>query len=51
MAAHETVAQILQRLEGDWKEVCETLDEQEKALVETYIRFLRQIARVCLEKG
>jgi hypothetical protein len=51
MAAHETVAQILQRLEGDWKEVCETLDEQEKALLNTYIGFLRQIACVCLEKG
>jgi hypothetical protein len=51
MTAHETVAQILQRLEGDWKEVSETLDEQEEALVETYIRFLRRVAQACLEKG
>jgi hypothetical protein len=51
MAAHETVGQILQRLEGDWKEVSETLDEQEWALVETYIGFLRRVAQACLEKG
>ena len=51
MAAHETVAQILQCLEGDWKEVCETLDEQEETLVETYIGFLWRVAQVCLEKG
>lgn len=51
MAAHETVAHILQCLEGDWKEVCEALDEQEEALVETYIGFLRRVAQVCLEKG
>jgi len=51
MVAHETVIQILQRLEGDWKEVCVTLDEQERALVETYLRFLRRVAQAYLEKG
>ena len=51
MTVHETVAQVLQRLEGDWKEVSETLDEQEEELVETYIRFLRRVAQACLEKG
>jgi hypothetical protein len=51
LAAHETVAQMLQRLEGDWEEVCETLNEQEWALVETYMGFLRRVAQVCLEKG
>ena len=51
MAAHETVGQIPQRLEGDWKEVSETLDEQEWALVETYMGFLRRVAQGCLEKG
>jgi len=43
--------ETFQRLEKEWKEVCGTLDEQEKALVNTYIGFLRQIARACLEKG
>jgi hypothetical protein len=51
MTAQEVIDQTVQRLEGEWKEVCRTLDEQEKVLVNTYIGFLRQIARVCLEKG
>ena len=51
MAAHETVGQILQGLEEEWKEVCGTLEEQERALVATYIGFLRRVAQVCLEKG
>ncbi len=51
MTAHGTTDETLQRLEKEWKEVCGTLDEQEKALVNTYIGFLRQIARACLEKG
>jgi len=51
MDAHEKIEQILQRLERDWKDVCETLAEQEWALVETYIGFLRRVAQACLERG
>jgi hypothetical protein len=51
MTAQGTADETLQRLEKEWKEVCGTLDEREKALVNTYIRFLRHIAHVCLEKG
>jgi hypothetical protein len=51
MTAHKTFAKTMQHLEGNWKEVCETLDEQEEALVETYVEFLRRIAQACLEKG
>jgi len=51
MTAHGMADETFRRLEKEWKEVCGTLDEQEKALVNTYIGFLRQIARACLEKG
>jgi hypothetical protein len=51
MTAHGTADETLQRLEKEWKEVCGTLDEQEKVLISTYIGFLRQIAHTCLEKG
>lgn len=50
MAANE-VAQTIQRLEEEWKEVRAMLDKQEKALVETYLRFLRRVAGACLERG
>ena len=50
MAANE-VAQTIQRFEEEWKEVRLALDKQEKALVETYLRFLRRVAKVCLERG
>lgn len=50
MAANE-VAQTIQRLEEEWKEVRVALDKQEKTLVETYLRFLRRVAKACLERG
>jgi len=51
MTAHERTDQTIQCLEGEWKEVCRTLDEQERALVETYLEFLRHVARTCLERS
>jgi hypothetical protein len=51
MTAHERTEQMIQRLEEGWKAVCTTLDKQERALVETYVGFLRHVARTCLEKG
>jgi len=51
MTAQGMADEMPQRLEKEWKEVCGTLDEQEKALINTYIGFLRQTAHVCLEKG
>jgi len=38
-------------LEKSWKDTCLVLNEQEKALIETYLAFLRGVARTCLEKG
>lgn len=38
-------------LEKSWKDTCLVLDDQEKALVETYLAFLRGVARTCLENG
>lgn len=38
-------------LEKEWKDTCRVLDQHEKALVETYLRFLRTVARTCLERG
>jgi hypothetical protein len=51
MAAYERIVQTIQRLEVEWKGVCTTLDEQEKALADTYVGFLRHVAQACLEKG
>jgi hypothetical protein len=51
MTAHERTDQTIQSLEGEWKEVSKTLDEQERAFVETYVGFLRRAAHACLEKG
>jgi len=50
MAANE-VAPTIQRLEEEWKETHVALDRQEKVLVETYLRFLRRVAKACLEAG
>ena len=50
MAANE-VAPTIQRLEEEWKETRVVLDRQEKVLVETYLRFLRRVAKACLERG
>ena len=51
MTAHGMIVQTIQRLEGEWKNVCETLDDQERALVETYLGFLRRVAHMYLERG
>jgi hypothetical protein len=51
MIAHETIVETIQHLEGEWKKACTALDDREKALVETYIGFLRRVARTCLERG
>ena len=48
MATNE-VAPTIQRLEEEWKETRVVLDRQEKVLVETYLRFLRRVAKACLE--
>ncbi len=49
MATNE-VAPTIQRLEEEWKETRVALDKQEKVLVETYLRFLRRVAKACLER-
>ena len=51
MTTGETVSHTIGRLEEEWKEICVALNEHEKALVETYLGFLRRVARTCLEKG
>ena len=51
MTAHERTDQTIQSLEEKWKEVCLMLDEQERVLVETYLGFLRHVARTCLERN
>jgi hypothetical protein len=38
-------------LEQGWKNTCGILDQEEKAFVETYLGFLRAVARACLEQG
>ena len=50
MTAHETI-QMIQSMEKEWKQVCLALDQHEKALVVTYLGFLRRAAKACLEKG
>ena len=50
MSSREVI-QIIHSMERDWKQTRAALDEQEKALVETYIGFLRSVARTCLERG
>ena len=50
MTAQEKIDQTIQHLEREWKEACLVLDNQERVLVETYVGFLRHVARTCLEK-
>jgi hypothetical protein len=45
------IAQTIRSLESEWKRICPVLDRHEKALVETYLRFMRTVARARLEKG
>lgn len=49
--ATNDVAPTIHRLEEEWKETRVVLDKQEKVLVETYLRFLRRVAKACLEAG
>lgn len=50
MSAHDII-QVIQGMEKEWKQVCLALDREEKALVDTYLSFLRSVARTCLERG
>ncbi|MFQ5853901.1 MAG: hypothetical protein ACE5JU_25355 [Candidatus Binatia bacterium] len=43
--------ETIRLLEKGWKDTWLVLGEQEKALVETYLSFLRTVARTCLERG
>jgi hypothetical protein len=45
------IDQTIHRLEQNWKDTCGTLNRQEKLFVETYVNFLRVVARACLELG
>jgi len=48
MTGQNSIAQIIGRLEREWKDKCEELDSHEKALVEAYLGFLRHVARTSL---
>ena len=45
------IDQTMRLLEKGWKDTLGVLNQQERALVETYISFLRTVARTCLERG
>jgi hypothetical protein len=45
------IDQTIRILEKDWKRACQFLNQQEKVLVETYLGFLRNIAKRCIENG
>lgn len=45
------IDRTIRPLEQEWKDTCGVLDQQEKALVETYLGFLRRAAKGCIEKG
>lgn len=45
------IDQTIRLLEQEWKDTCVVLDQKEKALVETYLGFLRSVAKACIEKG
>ncbi len=45
------IHQSLRLLEEGWKATRGVLNQQERALVETYVIFLRTVARTCLERG
>ena len=44
------IDRTIRLLEQGWKNTCGILDQQEKAFVETYLGFLRAVARACLER-
>jgi len=45
------IHQTVRLLEEGWKDTRGVLNQQERALVEIYVRFLRTVARTCLERG
>lgn len=45
------IDQIVRVLEKRWKDTRRMLNQQEKAVIETYVSFLRTVARTCLERG
>jgi len=45
------IGQTIRLLEKGWTDTCGVVEQQEKALVETYLTFLRTVAQTCLEKG
>ncbi len=45
------INQTIRLLERGWRDTCGVLDLQEKALVKTYLEFLRQAAKACIENG
>jgi len=45
------IHQTVRLLEEGWKDTRGVLNQQERALVETYLRFLRNVAGVCLKRG
>ncbi|MGH7794585.1 MAG: hypothetical protein ACREQ2_06775 [Candidatus Binatia bacterium] len=45
------IDQTIRRLERKWKDTRKILDQEEKALVETYLGLLQNIAKSCIENG
>lgn len=45
------IDQTICLLEQGWKDTCTILNQQEKVFVETYLGFLRSVARTCLGRG
>jgi hypothetical protein len=45
------IDQTIRILEKDWKRACHILNQKEKVFVDTYLGFLRSVARICLQAG
>jgi hypothetical protein len=45
------IDQTIRLLEQEWKDTCGILDQKERALVETYLGFLRCTVKSCIENG
>ncbi len=45
------IDQTIRLLEQAWQATCAVLNQQEKALIETYLEFLRRAAEVWIENG
>ena len=50
MKANE-IDETVRFLEKEWDDTCGVLNQQERVLVETYVSFLRTVARTCLQRG